>query len=64
MEKLSFISKEVYMGGYIAVGVICLFAGSIIGCVVMCLMVSCKNNDEYHVEGLDLDKERGESGDR
>lgn len=52
------------MGGYIAVGVICLFAGVIIGCAVMCLMVACKNNDEYHVEELDLGKERENNGDR
>lgn len=52
------------MGGYIAVGVVCLFAGAIVGCMVMCLMVACKNNDEYHVEELDLNKERGNGGDR
>lgn len=52
------------MGGYIAVGVVCLFVGAIIGYMVMCLMVACENNDEYHVEGLDLDKEREDSGDR
>lgn len=52
------------MGGYIAVGVVCLFAGTFVGCMVMCLMVACKNNDEYHVEGLDLDKEREDNGDR
>lgn len=52
------------MGGYIAVGVVCLFVGVIIGCMVMCLMVACKNNDEYHVEGLDLDREREDNGDR
>lgn len=51
------------MGGYIAVGVICFLAGTLIGCVVMCLMVACKNN-EYPVEGLDLDKERENGGDR
>lgn len=51
------------MGGYIAVGVICLFVGIFIGCLVMCLMAACKNN-EYHVEELDLDKECEESGDR
>lgn len=38
------------MGGYIAVG-------------VMCLMVACKNN-EYPVEELDLDKECENGGDR
>lgn len=52
------------MGGYVAVGVICLFAGVFIGCVVMSLMVACKNNDEYHVEELDLDKECGNGGNR
>lgn len=51
------------MGGYIAVGVICLFVGVFVGCIVMCLMAANKNN-EYHVEELDLGKEREESGDR
>ena len=51
------------MGGYIVVGVVCLFAGTFIGCMVMCLMAAAKNN-EYHVEGLDLDKEREDNGDR
>lgn len=51
------------MGGYIAVGVICLFIGAIIGCMVMCLMVASKNN-EYHVEEMDLTKEREDNGDR
>jgi len=52
------------MGGYIVVGVVCLFAGTFIGCVVMCLMVASKNNDEYHVEELDLNKEREDGGNR
>ena len=51
------------MGGYIAVGVICLFIGAIIGCMVMCLMVVSKNS-EYHVEEMDLTKEREDGGDR
>ncbi len=51
------------MGGYIAVGVICLFIGAFLGCLVMSLMVVSKNN-EYHVEELDLNKEREDGGDR
>lgn len=51
------------MGGYIAVGVICLFIGAFMGCLVMSLMVVSKNN-EYHVEEMDLDKEHEEDGDR
>lgn len=52
------------MGGYVAVGVICLFAGTVIGIFAMSLMVISKNNDEYHVEGLDLDKESEDGGNR
>ena len=51
------------MGGYIAVGVICLFIGAFLGCLVMSLMVVSKNN-EYHVEELDLNKEREDGGNR
>lgn len=51
------------MGGYIVVGVVCLFAGTLIGCVGMCLMAVCKNN-EYHVEELDLGKESEDGGNR
>ena len=51
------------MGGYIAVGVICLFIGAFLGCLIMSLMVVSKNN-EYHVEELDLNKEREDGGDR
>lgn len=51
------------MGGYIVVGVICLLAGALIGCVLMFFMVVCKNN-EYHVEELDLNKECENGGDR
>lgn len=51
------------MGEYIAVGVICLFIGAFLGCLVMSLMVVSKNN-EYHVEELDLNKEREDGGDR
>lgn len=51
------------MGGYIAVGVICLFIGAFLGCLVMSLMVVSRNN-EYHVEELDLNKEREDGGDR
>ena len=51
------------MGGYIAVGVICLFIRAFLGCLVMSLMVVSKNN-EYHVEELDLNKEREDGGDR
>lgn len=51
------------MGGYIAVGVVCLFVGVFVGVLVMSLMAVNKNN-EYHVEELDLSKEREDNGDR
>lgn len=52
------------MGGYIAVGIICLFIGVFVGSLVMSLMVISKNNEEYHVEELDLGKECENGGDR
>lgn len=51
------------MRGYIVVGVICLFIGAFLGCLVMSLMVVSRNN-EYHVEELDLNKEREDGGNR
>lgn len=51
------------MGGYIAVGVVCLFVGVFVGIFVMSLMAVAKNN-EYHVEELDLDKESENGGNR
>lgn len=47
------------MGGYIAVGAICLFVGVFVGCVIMSLMVACKNNDEYYVAELNKEDEDG-----
>lgn len=34
------------MGGYIVVGVICLFIGAFLGCLVMSLMVVSKDNPD------------------
>lgn len=51
------------MGGYIVVGVVCLFVGAFLGIFVMSLMTVAKNN-EYHVEELDFDKEREDGADR
>lgn len=51
------------MGGYIAVGIVCLFVGVFVGVLVMSLMAVNKNN-EYHVEELDLSKEREDGADR